>query len=234
MIARPIENEYPPTLTENQITTHYVHHLQSILKPDDFRDLERLMQDSERRRTEEGRRPLNRHHIHEMALRQDREIIIRQTRLRAAGIVSAPNPPMNERLTHKLGDRLGEPNKDKNVTRAAPKGRTDERERRTCNNCLERGHLMKDCTNPTADKVKEEMFNRKRAQENDTKSERPVLARTAATEAARGRGNGRGGGRAGGRGGRGAGRGVNPNNPHMTENATCAYCHTPNHTEQQC
>ena len=163
LIARPIKNEYPPTLTEIQITTHYVHHLQSILKPDDFRDLERLMQDSERRRTEEGRRPLNRHHIHEMVLGQDREIIIRQTRFRAAGIVSAPKRPMNERLRHKLGDRLGEPNKDKNDTPNAPKGRTNERERRTCNNCLERGHLMKDCTNPTADKVKEEMFNHKRA-----------------------------------------------------------------------
>ena len=71
---------------------------------------------------------------------------------------------------------------------------------------------MKDCTNPTADKVKEDMFNHKRpSSENEMKNDRPVLARTAATEAGRGREAGRGGGRIGGRG-RGAGRGVNPNN----------------------
>ena len=94
---------------------------------------------------------------------------------------------------------------------------------------------MKDCVNPTADKVKEEMLNKKRPSlENDVKPERPIYARTASTDGGRGRGYGRGGGRAGGRGGRTGGRGVNPNNPHMTENATCAYCHVPNHTEQQC
>ena len=84
LIARLLENEYPPSLTENQITTHYVHHLESLLIMEDFRELERQMHDSERRRTEERRRPLNRHLIHDMALRQNREIIIRQTRLRAA------------------------------------------------------------------------------------------------------------------------------------------------------
>ena len=94
---------------------------------------------------------------------------------------------------------------------------------------------MKDCVNPTADKVKEEMRNKKRPSlENDAKTERPVYARTVATDGGRGRGYGRGGGRAGGRGERNSGRGVNPNNPHVTENATCAYCHVPNHTEQQC
>ena len=33
LIARPLENESPPAITENQITTHYVHHLSAILKP---------------------------------------------------------------------------------------------------------------------------------------------------------------------------------------------------------
>ena len=84
LIARPLENGYPLSLTENQITTNYVHHLESTLKPDDVRDLERQIQDSEHRRTTKGRRPLNRHHIHDMALRWDREIVMRQTRLRAA------------------------------------------------------------------------------------------------------------------------------------------------------
>ena len=108
LIARPLENEYPTSLTENQITTHNVHHLRCLLKADDFRELERQMHDSERRRTEEGRRPLNRHHIHDMALRQNREIIVRQTRLRAVGIVSAPKPPIQDRLANKFVNRLSE------------------------------------------------------------------------------------------------------------------------------
>ena len=37
---------------------------------------------------------------------------------------------------------------------------------------------MKDCVNPTADKVKEEMLNKKRPSlDNDVKTERPVYAR---------------------------------------------------------
>ena len=67
--------------------------------------------------------------------------------------------------------------------------------------------------------------------ETEIQPDRPVLARTATTEAGRGRGNSRGGGRSGGRT---AGRGINSNNPHMTANAACAYCHIPNHTEEQC
>ena len=213
-----------------------MHHLSAILKPEDMRDLERLMQDSERRRTEEGRRPLNRHHIHAMALRQDREIAIRQTRIHAAGIVSASQPSIQDRMTNKLVNRLGEQTKDKITEMIPPKGRHDERKRRTCNNCLQRGHLMKDCTNPTADKVKEDLLDRKRqqAENGTTVPERTVLARTAATESARGRGNGRGGGRAGGRGGRGAGRGVNPNNPHMTEMWFADTATPRSHSEQQC
>ena len=230
MIARPLENERPPSLTEDQITTHYVHHLETVLNVKNFRDLERDIQDAERTRHEDGRRHLNRHHIHDMALRQERENVVKQTRLRAEGIVSAPRVPIQDRLTNKLANRLGDQGKDKLPTGNPVRVQTDERERRTCNNCLVRGHLQKDCTNPTAELVKEERENLKRPSLDEVlKAERPVLARTAATDGGRGRGYGRGGGRAGGRG---SGRAINPKNPHMTENATCAYCHTPNHTEQ--
>ena len=235
LIARPLENERPPSLTGEQITTHYVHHLETILSTDDFRELQRQIHDVERNRRTDGRRPINRHHIHDLALQQDREIVLRQTRLRSAGIVSAPKPSIQDRLSNKMANRLGEQGKEKGETINPNRGRTDERERRTCNNCLVRGHLMKDCVNPTADKVKEDMLNKKRPSlENDVKPERPVYARTATTDGGRGRGYGRGGGRTGGQGGRTGGRGVNPNNPHMTANVTCAFCHVPNHTEQQC
>ena len=172
--------------------------------------------------------------MHEMALRQERESVLKPTRLRAAGIVPTSRVPVHDRLASKSANRRGDQPKDKDPSNNPNRAKVDERERRTCNNCLVRGHLAKDCTNPTADKVKEALYQKslKRASaEEEVKLDRPVLARTAATESGRGRGYGRGGGRTGSRGG---GRGINPRNPHMTENATCAYCHTPNHTEEQC
>ena len=80
LIARPLENERPPSLTREQIITHYVHHLETILSADDFRELERQIHDVERQRRADGRRHINRHHIHDLALQQDREIVLRQTR----------------------------------------------------------------------------------------------------------------------------------------------------------
>ena len=159
--------------------------------------------------------------------------MLKQTRLRA-GIDSTPRVPVQERLAGKFANRRGDQPKDKDPSNNPNRARYDERERRTCNNCHVRGHLAKECTNPTADKVKEALYQKslKRSLvENEVKPDRPVLARTAATESGHGRGNGRGGGRTGTRAG---GRGINPRNPHMTENATCAYCHTPNHTKEQC
>ena len=130
LISTQSENDYPPSLTEDQITTPSVNHLEVILRPEDFRDLERQMQDTERRRSAEGRRTLNRRHIHGMALRRDREIVVLQIRLRAAGIVSAPKPPIQNRLTNKFVNRLANKNDVNNLN----KGRHDGRKRRTCNN----------------------------------------------------------------------------------------------------
>ena len=50
LIARPLENERPPSLTEDQITTHYFHHLEAVLSAKNFRELERDIQEAERRR----------------------------------------------------------------------------------------------------------------------------------------------------------------------------------------
>ena len=155
LIARPLESERPPSLTEDQITTHYFHHLESVLSAKNFRELERDIQEAERRRDADGRRHLNRHHMHDMALRQEREGVLKRTRLRATGIVSTPRVPIQDRVTNKVANRLGNQSKDKEQPNGPNRACPDERERRTCNNCLVRGHLAKDCTNRTADKVKE-------------------------------------------------------------------------------
>ena len=81
--------------------------------------------------------------------------VLKQTRLRAAGIVSTPRVPIQDRVTNKFANRLGDKSKDKDQPNDPNRARPDERERRTCNNCLVRGNLIKNCTNPTADKVKE-------------------------------------------------------------------------------
>ena len=47
LIARPLE-EHPPTITADQITTHYVHHLETTLKADELKELERQISDAER------------------------------------------------------------------------------------------------------------------------------------------------------------------------------------------
>ena len=126
MIARPLENERPPSLTADQIATHYVHHLETILGAKNFRDLERDIQEAERSRDADGRRHLNCHHIHDMALRQERENVVKQTRLRAARIVSAPKIPLKDRLTNKLANRLGDQGKDNGQPNNSNRVRTDD------------------------------------------------------------------------------------------------------------
>ena len=59
LITRPLEEGNPPTITANQITTHYVHHLETVLKVDDFKELERHIRNPERIKAANGKRPLN-------------------------------------------------------------------------------------------------------------------------------------------------------------------------------
>ena len=39
--VRSLEEEHPPTITTDRITTHYVHHLETTLTAEDFKELER-------------------------------------------------------------------------------------------------------------------------------------------------------------------------------------------------
>lgn len=62
LIAKPLEEEWPPLITVDQIKTLYLHHVEANLSSD-----EREICDADRERATEGRRTLRRHHIHEMA-----------------------------------------------------------------------------------------------------------------------------------------------------------------------
>ena len=55
LIARPLENERPPSLTEDQITTHYFHHSELVLSAKNLCEPEGDIQEAERRRDEDGR-----------------------------------------------------------------------------------------------------------------------------------------------------------------------------------
>lgn len=99
LIARPLEKENPPTITTDRITTRHAQHLETILKADDFKELGRQIRDAQRTRAADGKRPLNRRYIHELALQQDRETLVQRSKLRAAGLIA---PPIHDRT----GDRL--------------------------------------------------------------------------------------------------------------------------------
>ena len=98
-----MEEENSPSITEDPITTHNVRHLslKTTLEPEDVEELERHIEDAKRIRKADGRRPLNRHHIHDLALQQDREIVVRQTKRRAARIVSTPKLSIQDRLSNR-------------------------------------------------------------------------------------------------------------------------------------
>ena len=107
-----------------------------------------LIRDAEQIRAVGGMRPLNRHHIHELALQQDRETVVRQSKLRAAGLFAPPKIPPHDRIGNQLHNRLGEQSNNKGLSPNLCKGRHDERERRSCNRYGQQGLLVKDCHNP--------------------------------------------------------------------------------------
>lgn len=61
--------ESPPTITADQITTNYVQNLERMLNANDFKGLERHIRDVKCNRAADGKRPLNIHYIHELALK---------------------------------------------------------------------------------------------------------------------------------------------------------------------
>ena len=71
--------------------THYIHNLWTTLKADDSKELGRQMCDAEQTKAADGKRPLNRHRIHELAPQQDREKVVRQSKLSSGSHSTAEN-----------------------------------------------------------------------------------------------------------------------------------------------
>ena len=250
LLAKPLEDERPRLMTVDQLKTSYIHHLKQILTNDQALELSRDIKDAERNRDLHGLQPLTRHEIHALVLRQDREGVIEQTKLRAVGLNRIP---VKDRLGERMIDRLEERTRDFSPPPRSGRNRERERERRYCNLCKNRGHLSTLCPERfqpeprLTEPVKAEMGDTKR-QATDYGNPGPnTKARTAMTDKLSSRfqnsNNGRGGrggrsrgrGRGNfGRGGRNNERGVFLNNKHMTEGATCSHCGIRNHTADQC
>lgn len=82
VIAKPLEDERPRVMTRKQLKTTYLVHLRALYSLVVDRDI----RESERDRVDRGLGPLSRHEIHELVLRQEREVAIEETKLRAVGL----------------------------------------------------------------------------------------------------------------------------------------------------
>ena len=185
---------------------------------------------------------LTRYEIHELVLRQDRELVIEETKLRAVGL---SRTPVKDRLGPRNTERLGNTSRDHNAPPADHGGRLPEK--RNCNECHKRGHLAYACPDRTpspsdaAPTTKGEMGEAKRATPDtpDNEGKPSTRARTAATERAN-NSNTRGAGGGGGRsnsysgGGRNAYDRKSKVGSHSTVGAVCAHCGRENHTDAQC
>ena len=175
-------------------------------------------------------------------LRQDRELVIEETKLRAVGLSRVP---IKDRLGPRVNERLGKTSKDNNASPTEPRGKLPEK--RSCNRCNKRGHLAYACLDRTpppsgvAPPTRGEMGEAKRAApDTPDKDGKPTKgARTAVTERVN-NSNARGAGRGGGRsnsysgGGRNAYDRKSKVGSHSIVGAVCAHCGRENHTDAQC
>ena len=86
LLARPLEDERPRVMTADQLKTSYLFHLREIRSSSQDLELSRDIRDAERDHKLRGMPPLTRHEIHDLVLRQDRELVIEETKLRAVGL----------------------------------------------------------------------------------------------------------------------------------------------------
>ena len=86
LLAKPLEDERPRVTTLDQLKTSYLFHLRTIITDPEEVELTRDIKAAERERDIHGYEPLTRYEIHTLALRQDREDVIEQTKLRAVGL----------------------------------------------------------------------------------------------------------------------------------------------------
>ena len=86
MLAKPLEEEPPRVMTQDQLKTTYHYNLGLILLATKFECLNKDVRDDERDRFAKGLEHLTRYEIHEMILRQMREKVVELTKLRAVGL----------------------------------------------------------------------------------------------------------------------------------------------------
>ena len=86
----------------------------------------------------------NRHGNHELALRQDRERVVEQAKLRPVGLSKSQ---LGDRARNRRQHKANEEGRDQSPP-LNPLERRTKGERRTCNICGVRGHLARNCTVP--------------------------------------------------------------------------------------
>ena len=144
MLAKPLEEEHPRVMTQDQLKTTYHYNLGLILSATESECMNKDVRDDERDRVGKGLEPPTRYEIHEMILRQMREKVVALTKLRAVGL-SQPQDAKRAGLREQA--KLREEGGHQDPHHAAPKA--DNKEKQTCNNCGVKGHIARNCTSPT-------------------------------------------------------------------------------------
>ena len=225
VLAKPLEEEHPRVMTQDQLKTTYHFNLGLILSETESECLNKDVRDEERDRVAKGMEPLTRYEIHEMILRQMREKVVALTKLRAVGL---SQPQEAERVGLRKQAKFREEGGHQDPFHAAP--RHDSKEKRICNICGIKGHIARNCTSSTslAEALPEREGKRQELENEEKQAAKPRLnahdrlGPSQGTAAIRGRGNGK------------SGRPVNPRNPHMTAGVICTHCGTENHSAAQC
>ena len=214
ILAKSLEEENPPSMTVDQIKTTFIFHLHTLLSAAESADLAREIREEERYRLERQKRPLTRHHIHEMVLRQNRESVIADAKLRAAGLL--PRIPIKDRLGERLDVRINKPSTQPGYTPNP----------RVCHRCGQPGHVKAQCRDGRGPEYKNPQNDNKRSFSDSPNPNLPIArARTAATDGATNQAARQS------NGGRGSG---GNKRAHLTPGTICSHCGVKNHTADQC
>ena len=196
MLAKPLEEEYPRVMTQDQLKTTYHFNLGLILSVTESECLNKDVRDDERDRVAKGLEPLTRYEIHEMILQQTREKVVALTKLRVVGL---SQPQESEHAGLRKQAKLREEGGHQDPFHAAP--RPDGKEKRTCNNYGIKGHIAQNCTSPTplAETLPEREGKKQQLENEEKQATKPRMnahdrfGPPRGTAAVRGRGGGRGG-----------------------------------------
>ena len=127
-------------MTVEQLKTSYLFHLREIRSEAQDLELSRDIREAERDHKIWGMPPLTRYEIHDLVLRQDRELVIEETKLRVVGLSRVS---VKDRLGPRANERLGGTARDNNASLADHRGKLLEK--RSCNWFNKRGHLAYAC-----------------------------------------------------------------------------------------